>query len=125
MASITSVSISVKEKKMTDEGPHSVAAKEPGYTFDKTKEAPKSNDCTVESLKTPIHVYNPTHSGCGHSHFAVSEGVPKPKETLHTYVEGHFVVETKYGFTVPADVETLAAATVIWNGSHEKASSNT
>lgn len=81
--------------------------------MEKTKEAPEPNDIPVEPLKIPIHVYNPTHSGCGHSHFAVSEGVPKPKETLHTYVEGHLVVETKYGLTVSTDVETLAAATVI------------
>ncbi len=87
-------------------------------------EASKSDGETCDAVCIPIPVWNPSHPGCGHNHFIVPEGVSKSKETLHTYVEGHLVVETKYGLTVSTDDESLLATTVFYDLSHDKAASN-
>lgn len=55
----------------------------------------------------------------------MSEGVSKSKESSHTYVEGHVLGESKYGFTVSTDCNALAAASVFRDVSPDKMASNT
>lgn len=54
----------------------------------------------------------------------MTEGVSKSKETSHTYVEVHFVGESKYGLSVSADCETLATVAVLNDCSSEKSKLN-
>lgn len=71
----------------------------------------------------------PSPSGCYAGHLAVTEGVPKPKETVHIPIEGPVVGESKYGLTVPADEGELAAPTALLvcgcNASYVKATLGT
>lgn len=68
-------------------------------------------------------------TGCYAGPLAVSEGVSKSKESVHTYVEGPVVGESKYGLTVSTEDGTLATRAALllcgWVASYDKTALNT
>lgn len=52
-------------------------------------------------------------TGRGSDHVTLSEGLPKSKETLHTYLEVHVVGESKYGITLSTEEGIFAPVAVM------------